>query len=191
MSETLAVVYHSGTVTPLVQSLRHSTSWFGGPLEREVTGENLAKPLHHLATIHLSHFNAHGAPRSVWQLPLVHGLFYDSGLLRYDFKDSRSISITSGVLGEPTPNWPYRGYPELLPFIPMEAGMPVKESWEAFCERAPNLPGEQPSEMIVLIPPPAAIGFSMWGRSGDAEGVTLVFECDLKTQAVTTYNVCG
>lgn len=50
---------------------------------------------------------------------------------------------------------------------------------------------EQPSEMVVLIPPPATIGFSMWGRSGDAEGVALVAECDLKNQAVTTYNVCG
>ena len=34
------------------------------------------------------------------------------------------------------------------------------------------------------------IGVSVWGREGDAEGVAMVFECDLKEMKVTTYNVC-
>lgn len=191
MKEELVLVHHAGLTTPFVQSTAHSLCWFGGPLEAEVVGEDLARPLHQIATLHLSLFNGHGAPRNVYQLPLVHGLFYDSGSLRYDFKGFHSVRITPGLLGEPTPNWPYRGYPELLPFVPLEPNAPLRETWEAFSTRAPNLPHKQPSEMVVLVPPPATIGFSMWGRSGDAEGVTLVFECDLENQVVMTYNVCS
>lgn len=191
MSEELVFVYHSGITTSFVKSARHSLCWFGGPLEEDVTGASLPKPLHHVATLHLSQFSGHGAPRNAWKLPLIHGLFYDGGSLRYNFQNRQRIDITSSSLGEPTPNWPYRGYPELLPFVPLEAGPITQESWKAFCERVPNLPVEQPNEMVVLVPPPATIGFSMWGRTGDAEGVTLVFECDLGNQVVNTYNVCG
>lgn len=191
MREELVIVYHAGSVTPLVQSTAHSLSVFGGPMEREVTGCHLAKPLHHIATLHLSHLQAFDHPRHFWKLPLIHGLFYDGSSLRYSFDNSQSTAITSGALGEPTADWPYRSYPELLPYVPLEAGKPTQESWEEFSRRAPNLPSRQPSEVVVLVPPPATIGFSMWGRSGDAEGVTLVFECDLEHQTVATYNVCG
>ena len=191
MQEELVVVYHAGCVTPLVRSAALSLSVFGGPLDREVTGARLAKPLHHIATVHVSHLQAFDNPHQVWKLPLVYGLHYESGLLRYSFEDRQSIAVAPGLLGEPTPDWPYPCYPELLPYVPFEAGTPKQEPWEEFCRRAPNLPSQQPSEVVVLVPPPATIGFSMWGPSGDAEGVTLVFECDLERQTVTTYNVCG
>lgn len=29
-----------------------------------------------------------------------------------------------------------------------------------------------------------------WGKWGDAEGVSMVFECDLKAKRVKAYNVC-
>jgi len=191
MQEELVVIYHAGWATPLVRSMAHSLSFFGGPLDREATGAHLAKPLHHIATIHLSHLQAFDNPHQARKLPLVYGLSYDSGLLRYSFEDHQRIAIAPGTLGEPTPDWPYRSYSELLPYVPLEVGKPAQETWEEFCKRAPNLPSTQPSELVVLVPPPATIGFSMWGPVGDAEGVTLVFECALERKTVTTYNVCG
>jgi hypothetical protein len=49
---------------------------------------------------------------------------------------------------------------------------------------------DQPSDVIVLVPPPMTIGVSLWSREGDAEGVTSVFECDLSAKKVVAYNVC-
>jgi hypothetical protein len=161
MQEELVVIYHAGWVTPLVRSAAHSLSFFGGPLDRGVTGAHLAKPLHQIATIHLSHLQAFDNPHQVWRLPLVYGLSYDSGLLHYSFKDHANIAIAPGTLGEPTPNWPYRSYPELLPYVPLEVGKPTQETWEALYGRAPSLPSSQPSDLVVLVPAPATIGFSM------------------------------
>jgi hypothetical protein len=49
---------------------------------------------------------------------------------------------------------------------------------------------EQPAELLVAVPPPATLGFSMWGPDGDREGVTVVFECDLAERTIRAYNRC-
>jgi hypothetical protein len=53
------------------------------------------------------------------------------------------------------------------------------------------MPEEQPAELVAVVPPPATIGVSLWGRTGDAEQVAVVFECDLDAKEVTAYNVCS
>jgi len=190
MREEFVIVYHEGTVTSLVRSGEHSSSVFGGPLEVEVRGSRLPKPLHHIATVSLNHLKVLGPPHYVWEIPLVYGLVYSGCSVRYRLEGG-SIELSSGQLGEPTEDWPYRAYPELLPYVPLEVGSTSKETWEQFAMRAPNLPEVAPSTIVMLVPPPVTLGFSMWGRSGDAEGVTLVFECDLETKTVASYNVCG
>ncbi|MBX3586835.1 MAG: hypothetical protein KF796_09320 [Ramlibacter sp.] len=190
MREELVVIYQNGTVTPLVRSEEHSFSVFGGPLEAEIGGSRFAKPLHHVATINHNQLQILGAPLYVWELPLVYGLFYSGCTLEYTFERS-AISIQSVEPKEPTESWPYANFPVLLPYVPLEAGTVQSEEWEQFSRRAPNLPEEQPSEVVVLVPPPSTLGFSMWGRGGDAEGVTIVFECSLKEKRVSAYNVCG
>jgi hypothetical protein len=46
------------------------------------------------------------------------------------------------------------------------------------------MPDEQPSELVVAVPPPATLGVSLWG-SGDADDVTILFECDLSDKVVS------
>ena len=46
----------------------------------------------------------------------------------------------------------------------------------------------EPAELIVAVPPPATVGLSFW-NDGDLDGVTIVFECDLKNKEVRAYNV--
>lgn len=43
--------------------------------------------------------------------------------------------------------------------------------------------------MIVAVPPPASVGLSPWGDYGDGDGVTIVFECELKNRIVSAFNV--
>jgi hypothetical protein len=90
-----------------------------------------------------------------------------------------------------TPDWPYPNYPSLLPRVPLKRGSSVAGSWQQFSRQAANLPDEPPAEIVILCPPPANIGHSMWGKLGDAEGVTIVFECSSLDRRVRAYNVCS
>jgi len=190
MREELVVIYQNGTVTPLVRSDKYSPSVFGGPLEAVISGNRFETPLHHIATVNHNQLPILSEPQCIREIPLVYGLFYSGCVLEYTFEQG-NIAVQSIEPKEPTENWPYANFPVLLPYVPLEVGTVMAESWEQFLRRAPNLPGEQPSEVVVLVPPPATLGFSMWGRDGDAEGVTIVFECSLKEKRVAAYNVCG
>jgi hypothetical protein len=191
MREALVLLFHNGATTSLVRGDEHSFSVFGGPLEAEVgTSPSLARPLHHIATVNHNHLAVLGPPRYVWEIPLVYGLFYSGCTLTYGFERS-SLKVEAIAPPHPAESWPYANYPMLLPYAPLEIGSHEPESWEQFSSRAPNMPETQPSEVVALVPPPATLGFSMWGRGGDAEGVTLVFECSLEQKRVVAYNVCG
>jgi len=190
MREELVVVFHEGRVTSLVRSDAHSSSVYGGPLELQTAGQSLPRPLHHVAHLSFGQLPFLGAPRYVFDLPLVYGLYYEASTIKYTFDHGR-ISIESLLPSGPLDGWPYEGYPPMLPYVPLEVGEVSEASWSIFLSRAPNLPEEQPSEAVILVPPPATLGFSMWGKSGDAEGVTLVFECSLESKRVVAYSVCG
>jgi hypothetical protein len=113
---------------------------------------------------------------------------YGSGQLTYRFKYSDvSILVSPGAF---TKDWPYRDYPPILPYVPLAVSKRKKQSWRQFAADFPNMKEDQPSDLVVVVPPPATIGVSLWGLTGDSEGVAIVFECDLETQKVTAYNVC-
>ena len=191
MPEPLVLLFHEGTTTSLSRCDEHSFSVFGGPLEAEVKSAlPLARPLHHVATVNHNHLSVLGAPSYVWEVPLVYGLFYSGCVLKYSFERA-SLNVEAIEPCIPNERWPYTNYPLLLPYAPLEVGSLEPESWDQFSRRASNMPETQPSELVVLVPPPATLGFSMWGRGGDAEGVTLVFECSLQHKRVVAYNVCG
>ena len=65
---------------------------------------------------------------------------------------------------------------------------PRSVSYDEFAGRFPNMPTE-PEELMVAVPPPATIGLSLWGDSGDWDGVTIIFECDLKAREVKSYAI--
>ena len=83
------------------------------------------------------------------------------------------------------------GYPTLLPYVPLTVREPRSATWEEFSRDYPNMPDEQPEELVAVVPPPMSVGMSLWGRSGDAEGVVIVFECDLDAREVIAYNLCS
>lgn len=186
--EALVHVFHAGLSTSFFRGLEHSTSSYGGPLELEVDGMDLAQPLHRVATIAVDHLRPLGLPWRFSELPLVYGLRYSDCRLHYTFEPG-AIVPSSMEPREPTEDWPYAGYPQLLPFVPLEPGPIAPSTWEEFRQRAPSLPERPLLELVVLVPPPATLGFSMWGRMGDAEGATIVFECSLQEKRVLAYNV--
>lgn len=190
MREPLVIVHHGGQTVLLARVDEHSFSSFGGPLELPVSGMPLPRALHHIAWLNHNQLKFLAPPRYIWDLPLVHPMRYSGGTLSYKFS-REGIEVLELDRAEPSESWPYVGFPELLPYHPIEVSSIVSEEWAVFAERAPNLPEEQPSEVVVLVPPPQGLGFTLWGRGGDAEGVTIVFECDLSAKKVVTYNVCS
>jgi hypothetical protein len=190
MGEPLIVVHHAGQTVSLDRVEEHSFSAFGGPLELAMQGISIPRPLHHIAWLNHNQLQCLAPPRYIWDLPLIHPMRYSGGTLRYRFT-REAIEVVQLEPSEASDSWPYVGFPDLLPYFPVEVVSVVAEDWQSFSSRAPNLPNEQPSELVALLPPPQGLGFTLWGRGGDAEGVTLVFECDLSAKAVTTYNVCS
>jgi hypothetical protein len=190
MREPLVFVHHAGQTILLDRVDEHSFSVFGGPMELPIRGAELPRPLHQIAWLNHNQLECLAPPRHIWDLPLLHPMRYSGGTLRYGFS-REAIEVLQLEPSAASDSWPYVGFPELLPCFPLEATSVVTEDWDAFSRRAPNLPTEQPAELVAFVPPPQGLGFTLWGRSGDAEGVTLVFECDLSAKTVSTYNVCS
>ena len=190
MREPLLIVHHAGETTLFDRVDEHAFSACGGPIELPVSGADLAVPLHQIAWLNHNHLPCLAPPRCIWDLPLLHPMRYAGGTLRYRFSRD-GIEVLHLEPAQASASWPYVGFPDLLPYHPIQVSSVITEDWQAFVRRAPNLPEDPPTELVALVPPPQGIGFTLWGRGGDAEGVTLVFECDLSAMTVNTYNVCS
>lgn len=189
MPETLLLAFDGSATYSFSRAEKHSFSVFGGPRECKIRGKRpVPDQLHYIARLNHNDLPILGPPRYVFDLPLLYGLRYSGGNLAYRFENSDiSVLVSPGTFTE---DWPYRDYPTLLPYVPLAVANRKKQSWRQFAAEFPNMKDEQPSDLVVIVPPPATIGVSLWGRPGDAEGVAMVFECDLKEQKVTAYNVC-
>lgn len=190
-SEQLVAVHVNGMTYSFSRGDSESDSIYGGPLERVVSGCAFGPArLHQVASLSASSLPVLGAPRYVFELPLVYGFRFDGCSLEYRF-ETNEIEVLRISPDKSTEGWPYHDYPSLLPYMPIQAVAPIQQNWELFASEFPNLPQDQPAELVAVVPPAFLIGQSIWGRGGDLEGVCVVFECDLSQKKVRSYNVCG
>jgi hypothetical protein len=181
---------HAYGRTLLFQRSEHrSQSWFGGPIEDSLLGVALPVRPHLIASLHLSDLKP-ALQAGPIEIPLIYPMRHSGGHMFYSFEYG-AIQLTEVTPREASSDWPYIGYPEILPYHSLSVGSVIEESWDEFLDRAPNLPEDQEAELVVLVPPPIGLGFTMWGRYGDFEDATLVFECDLAKSRVETYNICS
>lgn len=191
MRTPLVIVHHAGQTALLDRTAdEHAFSSFGGPVDVAVSGMPLLRPLHQIALLDRNQFDFLGPPSQVFDLPLLHPMRYSGGTLRYAL-EHEGVVVKAMEPQRPTDDWPYAGFPDLLPYHPLKLTGVVTQDWNRFRDRAPGLPVAQPAEVVVLVPPPRGLGFTLWGRGGDAEGVTIVFECSIAGRQVVTYNVCS
>lgn len=190
MPAPLLYAHRAGRTLLLGRVDEFSESCFGGPLELPVEGIERPESLHLVAWLHREHLGRLTPSACPREVPLVHPLRYSGGAMEYAFSDD-SVRVSDLRPARPDDAWPYAGYPTLLPYHGLDVSDEIEEGWAAFARRAPNLPDAPPAELVVLVPPPRGLGFTLWGRAGDAEGVTLVFACDLAARTVRTFNVCG
>ena len=188
--EQLVLAYHEGTVFPFEQARTHSGSVFGGPLEAKLSGiEHGPKPLHMIARLSSHHLPA--LKGFLFDIPLLYGMCYDGCSIEYRVDTVGDIELLELSPTQSSDDWPYLHFPPLLPYVPLQLGKARRCSYAEFAQVFPNMPDEQPSELVVAVPPPATLGVSLWGSSGDPENVTILFECDLSDRVVSASNRCG
>lgn len=189
MAHPLLFAFHDDRLYAFERTSRFSHSVFGGPLDANISGRSFGpKPLHRIACLsgwHIPPLNSN------WlvELPLIYGMNYSGCELQYRVENARTIELLGIAPAASSEDWPYPHFPPLLPYVPMRlADTPRPESYNDFAARFPNMPERQSAELMVAVPPPAGVGLSLWG-SGDGEGVTILFECDLKERKVSATNV--
>lgn len=185
--EQLVLAYCDGTIFSFERAQKHSPSVFGGPMEVELSGiEHGPKPLHMIARLASTHIQALG--KHLLDIPLIYGMCYDGCSIGYRVDVGGKIELRELRPTQSSDDWPYLHFPPLLPYVPLQVGDTRRASYAEFAQAFPNMPDQQPSELVVAVPPPATLGVSLWGI-GDGDDVTILFECDLSDRIVYASNL--
>jgi hypothetical protein len=193
--EQIVFAFYDGTVISFERGYEHSLSFFGGPMERKVSGiAHGPKPLHLIARLASTHLRAPRRRESdrdgLIDIPLIYGMCYDGCNIEYSVDRIDNIELRDMSPTRSRDDWPYPNFPTLLPYMPLRVGKTRRCSYVEFAQQFPNKPRQQQTEVVITVPPPATIGVSLWGRA-DADEVTLLFECSLADRMVLASNICS
>jgi hypothetical protein len=182
--------FHNGFAYFFERSDRWSGTRFGGPSEATISGKEFGpKRLHHVAT-----FGPRELPIGKFMsgLPLFYGFCFSGCAIAYRRESSSTVKLLELGPTDSTDDFPYTGYPELFPYIPLrllrKTACDFREFSKLSCQPNWNV---DPEKLIILVPPSPVLGVSLWGPSGDAECVQVVFQCDITNGTVAAFNQCG
>ena len=186
----LIAVYFEGYAYFLRRGPSSGNSVFGGapPVMMAGIRETILEPdkLHYVGNV--SHRDIPPLASHVSDIPLFYGFTFDGCDLRYELESPSKLNLMDLRPARPSVDYPYPNYPKVFPRIPLMLGRKQFMTYAQFANDYPNLPEDQPSDIIVVVPPPASIGISLWGEYGD--DVTVVFECNLLLGTVNAYSHC-
>jgi hypothetical protein len=111
--------------------------------------------------------------------------------MRYRVTRDGDVEVLELEPRVPESDFPYRDYPSLLPYVPLDCEEPAPLDLERFSSKLPHAVAPSGAPIVVAVPPPADLGVSLWGRWGDLEGVTIVFECEPSSREVSASTVCS
>ena len=197
--------YFDGHACLYERSPKFSNSYFGGSPHSAFKFTDLsfgARSIHHVMTLYwdiLPEIEKKGFS----DLPLFYGIRYGGCRMKYevlppdlDFSEieerltsKRGLPDLSSVCQilemEPrqsSEDWPYASYPDLLPYVPLQLAEMIPCSPEDFQGLILHGDEVKPKEVTVVIPPMFDLGISLFGHDADAEGLQLVFRCDLENK---------
>lgn len=167
--------------------------YFGGLNDLETLDYlNGERPLHRVLTLDLSDPDLDFSINGVTQIPLLYGFAFDGCELEYEVLSDSTIRIIELVPNHPAEDWPYPNYPAHFEPVPVGFTKPEPANEEKIDEVTWRLfDKSKPSEIWVNVPPNDALGVSLWGSDGDAEGVEVVFRIDPTTRTVSVKNECS
>ena len=150
---------------------------FGGPLGLSVRGfPTNQRPLHRLVTLDLQDSRLNISLPNATSLPLLYGFAYDGCLLDYQVVSDAEVRITELTPRLPSIEWPYKDYPDHFAAQPVALGerrrisrkMVTALTWQ-------GLDDEAADQLVVVVRPSKSFGVSLWGETGDAEEVEVIF----------------
>jgi hypothetical protein len=196
------VVFTGNTAVYFAPTDEFGSAYLGGPLEQEFDGiEFGTEPLHRVFTFSPAGMTQPGSNNLQARMSLYFGLRYPACQLSYDVKVTDGVNaqyindwetktqITAMTPVTSEPNWPYRNYPALLPYVRMKEIERVPMTPEQFAEQhiQQGLPELTAAEICVVVPAISVFGVSMWGPAGDDAGTQIVFLYGYKTHEVRAY----
>ena len=144
----------------------------GGPLELDIKGWPRRTPLpHRVLTLRLTDPALGLDTQPYWPIPLIYGLRISGSRLAYQVTGGAQIEIQD-FRGKPSKDWPYAGYPETLPTVPLYFGtaepidwmeLEKHEDWHGLTHQD-SRPGA--NEVLVVVPPNDAYGDFLVGLVG-------------------------
>ncbi|HTR43294.1 MAG TPA: hypothetical protein VMH87_16910 [Pseudomonadales bacterium] len=207
--------YFDGHACLYERATKFSNSYFGGAphFPYKFTGKSFGpRPLHHVMRLHSNDLPGI-EKRGFSELTLFYGIHYDGCTMKYKllpppeslFKEiDQSLHMASETGSkiqlpdlssechilemEPLQSsgkWPYAGYPDLLPHVPLKLAARIPCSPKEFQGLILHGDEVKPGEVTVVIPPIYDLGISLFGHSADAEGLQLVFCCNLENKKLT------
>jgi hypothetical protein len=165
---------------------------FGGPPPFVISG--IPETIYDTSELHfvgrVSHYDIPPLARHISEIPLFYGFSFDACQLSYELDSPSKANLMDLTPASPTKGFPYENYPATFPLVPLRLGRRQRMTYDKFSSAYPNLEGDQPADLVVAVPPALSVGVSMWGKYGDGDDITVVFECDFTDGTVSAYNVC-
>lgn len=168
----------------------YSPSYFGGPTSIRFSGlRHGPRRVHHVMTL-----NWDAIPgietKGFSNLSLFYGMCYSGCRMTYQIVELFRYRLLELEPRKSLADWPYRGYPELLPYVPLRLAKRTRCSCEQFRELLVQQGEVKEEDVTVIVPPIPDLGISLWGPGGDAEGVQIIFQFDVQSAKVRVYNEC-
>lgn len=124
-------------------------------------------------------------------LPLLYGFAYSGCLLDYQVVSDAEIRIIELTPRLPSTDWPYKGYRDHFVVRPVALGERKRISRKRITRLScQGLDDEAADQLVVIVRPSNSFGVSLWGASGDAEEVEVIFCVSPETGRVSASNQC-
>jgi hypothetical protein len=175
----------------VVEAARYQHT-FGGPLELLVRGfPKNRRPLHRLLTLDLRDPRFGVSLADMHRLPLLYGFAYDACVLVYQIVSDAEVRVIDLTPTTPSKDWPYKNYPDHFPAEPVAFGRRRRINRKALTELTwQGLDDEANEQLVVVVRPSDQFGVSLWGESGDAEEVEVVFCVRPESGRISVSNQC-
>lgn len=191
--ERLVHVYYDGACYMFAQQTdtTGSASIFGGEHGYRLAGIPYGPaPLQQVVQLSqkdLAWSDADGLPLP--ELPMLFGFSYDGSYVEYTIGNDRTLTVERMHPTESLPSWPYENFPTSFPAIPMTLIERRPMSYKDFSDGWWNTP-KTPPDILIMVPPPQRLGFSIWDAETINAGVVIVFECHLRERRICAYSIC-